>query len=199
MSTSSQNLTAGLSRAMEAAAERELGPREIERLVMEMFDATRNPLLRYVSSLGMPVCEGEEIIQEAFLALFRHLQLGRPRENLRAWIFRVTHNLALKQRHMNRRLLLKHGPEPVVLDQQRDPSPSPEEQVFGKQRQQYLRAALAAMPERDQRCLRLRAEGLRYREIARVLGISLGAVSISLTRSLARLGRADGRCNGERQ
>jgi RNA polymerase sigma-70 factor (ECF subfamily) len=39
--------------------------------------------------------------------------------------------------------------------------------------------------------LHLRAEGLRYREIAGVLGISLGAVSLSLQRSFARLIRAD--------
>ena len=56
-----------------------------------------------------------------------------------------------------------------------------------------LRAVLRALPEPDQHCLRLRAEGLRYREIAEVLGMSLGAVSISLTRSLARLERADRR------
>jgi RNA polymerase sigma-70 factor (ECF subfamily) len=37
----------------------------------------------------------------------------------------------------------------------------------------------------------LRAEGLRYREIAQVLDMSLGAVSISLARSLARFERAD--------
>ena len=51
----------------------------------------------------------------------------------------------------------------------------------------------ARFPNHDQHCLRLRAEGLRYREIAEVLGMSLGAVSISLTRSLARLERADRR------
>jgi RNA polymerase sigma-70 factor (ECF subfamily) len=56
-----------------------------------------------------------------------------------------------------------------------------------------LLAVVHALPELDQGCLRLRAEGLRYREIASVLGMSLGAVSISLTRSLARLIRADGR------
>jgi RNA polymerase sigma-70 factor (ECF subfamily) len=39
--------------------------------------------------------------------------------------------------------------------------------------------------------LHLRAEGLRYREIAEILEMSLGAVSISLSRSLARLERAD--------
>ena len=48
------------------------------------------------------------------------------------------------------------------------------------------------LPERDRRCLQLRAEGLKYREIARILGISLGAVSISLSRSLARMTSAAG-------
>jgi RNA polymerase sigma-70 factor (ECF subfamily) len=61
------------------------------------------------------------------------------------------------------------------------------------QRRQRLLAVVQALPANDQQCLRLRAEGLRYREIATVLGMSLGAVSISLTRSLARLARADGR------
>jgi RNA polymerase sigma-70 factor (ECF subfamily) len=46
-------------------------------------------LLRYVISFGWPVEDGEDIVQEVFLALFRHLQLGRSRRNLRAWTFRV--------------------------------------------------------------------------------------------------------------
>jgi len=34
---------------------------------------------------------------------------------------------------------------------------------------------------------------LKYREIAKVLGISLGGVALALARSLSRLGSADGR------
>jgi len=45
------------------------------------------------------------------------------------------------------------------------------------------------LPEEDRRCLVLRAEGLRYREIASVLEISLGSVALSLERSLTRLAR----------
>jgi RNA polymerase sigma-70 factor (ECF subfamily) len=56
---------------------------------------------------------------------------------------------------------------------------------------EQLQAVLRALPEQDRCCLHLRAEGLRYREIASVLGISLGSVSIALARSLARMGRAD--------
>jgi RNA polymerase sigma-70 factor (ECF subfamily) len=39
----------------------------------------------------------------------------------------------------------------------------------------------------------LRAEGLKYREIAALVGISLGSVANSVSRSLARLARAAGR------
>ena len=76
------------------------------------------------------------------------------------------------------------------MEKQIDLAPNPEEQLAAVQRHDHLRAVLQALPEREQR-LHLRAEGLRYREIADVLGMSLGAVSISLTRSLARLERAD--------
>lgn len=55
-----------------------------------------------------------------------------------------------------------------------------------------LQAVYEALPEQDRRCLYLRAEGFKYRQIAEVLGISLGGVSLSLSRSLARILRATG-------
>ncbi|MGD0964401.1 MAG: sigma-70 family RNA polymerase sigma factor [Candidatus Acidiferrales bacterium] len=167
-------------------------PSEIECEVMRLFEQYRNPLLRYVLSLGIPMHDSEEVTQEVFLSLFRHLQLGRSRRNLRGWLFRVAHNLALKQRYANQRSPATTASSDWTLaERQSDPSPNPEEQVSFTQKRNRLLAVLEALPEEDQCCLRLRAEGLRYREIAALLGISLGAVSISLTRSLARLMRAD--------
>ena len=165
----------------------------VEEEVMELFDEFRNPLLRYSLSLGVSIHDAEEVIQEVFLALFRHLCLDRSRKNLRGWLFRVTHNLALKQRIANQTSLQRTAGDASLAEQHADPAPGPEEQLSAAQRHDRLQAVVRALPENDQRCLRLRAEGLRYREIATVLGMSLGAVSISLTRSLARLARADGR------
>lgn len=190
MSTSGHDLTIQLPGAVAAGGKQSLRPLEIERLVIEMFDESRSGLLRYVASLGVSLCDGEEIIQEVFLALFRHLQLGRPRDNLRGWIFRVAHNLALKQCLANQKLKLRREPDDRVFEQ-RDPGPTPEERAAGNQRLQRLRAVVEAMPERERRCLYLRAEGLRYREIARAAGMSLGAVSIALTRAFSRLRRAE--------
>jgi RNA polymerase sigma-70 factor (ECF subfamily) len=168
-------------------------PLEIERDVMELFEQIRNPLLRYAYSFGIPMHDAEEVVQEAFLSLFRHLQLGKSRKNLRGWLFRVVHNLTLKHRHANERLCEITADDGATLERKHDDAPNPEQQFTFGQRQTRLLAVVASLSEADRSCLSLRAEGLRYREIASVLGISVGSVSISLKRSLARLMRAEGR------
>lgn len=165
-------------------------PFQPENEVIGLFDEFRVRLLRYALSFGLSVHDGEEIIQEVFLSLYRHLQLGRSRRNLRGWLFRVVHNLALKHLLAANKMRKALQTDVILLEKQLDPAPNPEEQLAATQRHNRLRAVLRALPERDQCCLNLRAEGLRYREIADVLGMSLGAVSISLTRSLVRLERA---------
>ena len=164
---------------------------EIE--VVELFEELRDRLLRYLLALGLSVHDGEEIIQESFLLLFQHLQRGKSRQNLRGWIFRVGRNLALKQRAANQVHLRRIVEFDETLPKQSaDRTPNPEEQLWSRQRQRRLLAVVNALPEQDQSCLCMRAEGLRYREIAEALGISLGSVAASLARSLEKLSRADG-------
>ena len=160
-----------------------------EEQVVALFDQFRDRLLRYLLCFGLTIPDGEEVIQEVFLSLFQHLQRGKPDDKLRGWLFRVAHNLALKRRGQSRRSL-ETPAEAGDSDFAIDPCPNPEEQVADNQTQKRLLAVFQALPENDRRCLALRAEGLRYREIAQILNMSLGAVSISLTRSLARMARS---------
>ncbi len=179
----------GLPFGASAASQR--SPSAAEQEIIQLFDQLRDRLLRYTLSFGLPTEDGEEIIQEVFLSLFQHVQRRKPRHNLRGWVFRVAHNLALKRRMANQKDLRSAGDSNSALAAQFE-SANPEEQAIHFQRQQRLLAVLRALPEQDQYCLHLRAEGLVYREIAEVLRISPAAVSVSLGRSLARLSRADG-------
>jgi RNA polymerase sigma-70 factor, ECF subfamily len=187
------SLALPLTEAAEAAGSPK--PSRLEEEIVSLFDQMQDRLLRYLLSLGLTAPDGEEVVQEVFLALFQHLRRGKPRHNLRAWLFQVAHNLALKQRNAMRRIQLKvAGPDEATAEKFLvDRSPNPEDQVVSHQRQGRLLGVLRALPEQDRRCLTLRAEGLNYREIAQVLGISLGSVSLSLGRSLARFTRADER------
>ena len=179
-----------VSRTREVIGEPQIaeatGATALEEEVTELFDQYRAPLLRYLYSFGLPMQDGEEIVQEVFLALFRHLHRGKPRTNLQGWIFRVAHNLGLRRCQARLREFADDSVQP-------DPEPNPEEQAATSQRHKHLLAVVEALPELDRRCLYLRAEGLRYREIKEVLGMSLGAVSLSLERSLERLNRVNAR------
>jgi RNA polymerase sigma-70 factor, ECF subfamily len=158
--------------------------------VTVLFDLFRNPLLRYLLwSFGLALPDGEEVLQEVFLSLFQQLERGRPPGNIQGWLFRAAHNLALKRRYRacrNSATLEDADVEELAVD----PAPNPEDQLVNTQTQQLVLAVVEALPEQDRRCLLLRAEGLRYREIAGILDMSLGAVSISLARSLARIARS---------
>src|SRR5271154_1515527 len=125
-----RNFAAELSFPIPALAAVSAQQSEVECAVITLFDQYRNPLLRYVLSFGMSVHDAEEVTQEVFLSLFRHLQLRKSRRNLRGWIFCVAHNLALKHRYASRRSRDMTSSDWTIVERQFDPSPSPEEQVL---------------------------------------------------------------------
>jgi len=164
----------------------------LEEEVTALFDDLRSPLHRYLASFGLTIQDREEVIQEVFLSLFLHLRSGKPRTNLRGWIFRVAHNLGLKCRDRNQRTLkIVSSADPLSIESHMDEAPDPEQHTSSIQHRERLLAIVKVLPEQDRQALFLRAEGLRYREIAQVLGISLGGVALSITRALARLRHAE--------
>lgn len=178
----------GLDEAVAPVAATETA--EANEAVLRLFAVHRDGVHRYVRALGIADRDAEDVVQDVFLALFHHVARGRPRTNLRGWIFRVGHNLAL--RHLKREARRRRVGADLVSGWTAA-APSPEDRYASRQRQVRLAAAMNALPARERRCLQLRAEGLRYREIARVLGLSLGTVANTLARALARLRRADER------
>ena len=178
-----------LARPAESAETAEAA--EAHEAVLRLFELHRDGVQRYVRALGIADRDGEDLVQDVFLALFHHVARGRPRTNLRGWIFRVAHNLAL--RHLTREARRRRVRADLASGWAVAAGPTPEDSYASRQREARLAVALTALPARERRCLQLRAEGLRYREIARVLGLSLGTVANTLARALARLRRADGR------
>lgn len=162
----------------------------LEGEVVGLFNELRVPLLRFLSGFPLSSHDSEDVVQEAFLALFQYLRRGESHPNVRGWVFRTAHNLALKKRHRFRKDLQHAAPladeDPAIVDA----APNPEDRLAFHQTQQRLRSMVRALPEQNRWCLYLRAEGLRYREIAAILDISLGSVSCYLERSLAQIARA---------
>src|SRR5262249_28589215 len=133
-----------------------------EQEVMRLFDACAPALLRYVASFGLQRDEAEDVVQDVFLSLFHHLQRGRSRHHLKGWLFRVAHNLALRQRRNARRRQANRSWDEDAIALHPDPAPNPESRLAAHERHRRLTSVFHALPERDRQCLSLRAEGFRY-------------------------------------
>jgi RNA polymerase sigma-70 factor (ECF subfamily) len=156
--------------------------------ITTQYDLLREPVFRYLVTIGVGAGEAEDILQEAFLRAYQHLA-RRPglSHNVRAWIFRVAHNLAING--MKRKAKLSYGLELSHLDSlaRGNFAPSAEETLLEQEAVEQTRAAMAKLTPHEQQCLQLRAEGLRYREIAEIVGTGISAVAEAVARGCRKL------------
>jgi RNA polymerase sigma-70 factor (ECF subfamily) len=80
-------------------------------------------------------------------------------------------------------------PHPVLRDRV-DPAPNPEQKIILEERMRKFEDAFALLTPKQRHCVLLRAEGLRYREIALVLRVSVQRVGelMQLAISLLEVG-----------
>jgi len=150
------------------------------RRTADLFDELHAGLLRYLSSLVRNSAEAEDLLQEAFLRLFRELHSGADIRDPRAWLFSVGHRLALDS-------FRQREPEAAAAAEISDLRPDPETAVLVSERDRWLANAVSALSPQQRQCLSLRAEGLRYREIASLLGVQISTVRTMIVRAVTRL------------
>ena len=160
------------------------------REATKLYRELRKPLLRYLVCLGLTPDEAQDVVQDAFVSLQRHLAAGGSQENMRSWLFRVAHNGARnRQKSYERRrgAPLDDAVESAMVDHA-----TPERVVLEKEKFRSLRRAPKLLSDSERECLLLRAGGLRYREIGDVLGMATSSVGEAVERAIKKLAE---KCN----
>lgn len=121
--------------------------------------------------------EAEDVVQEAFIRLWKHAPSYRPEARLSTYLHRIVHNLCLD------RLRAERPADPEALDGLvSDQRPSRE--IVRQERAAQVQEAVAALPERQRAALSLvHFEGLSNVEAADVMNLSVEAVESLLSRA----------------
>jgi len=159
----------------------------LEETLVELYSTLRPPLVGYAYQFVGSAGDGEDLVQVAFLKLFDQLKRKTEIQNVRSWLYRVVHNLAVD--HIRR----KGVDDDVVTDwwssHPEETNQTAEDVLIA---QEQIARSLGVLNDRERYCLTLRAEGLSYQEIGDVLGISPKSVSVYLCRGLKKFeGRND--------
>jgi len=148
--------------------------------VAALFAAEESGLLRFAIGLVARRMVAEELVQETFL---RFHQVSEEVENPRGWLFRCLRNLALNH--------LRDRPREDALDENNTPpheATLPAESLGRGEAVGLVRLLLAELPPEDRDLIQLKYhENLKYDEISRRTGLSVGNVGYRLHHLLKRL------------
>jgi RNA polymerase sigma-70 factor (ECF subfamily) len=151
----------------------------------ELFERYAPAILRFADRLLSDHAVAEEVTQEVFLKLISRAHQYDGRAGVSSWLFAIAANACRDRRRRDRRA-------PVIpLDGIVEPSARGdgiERGLIDRERRDAVRRALSSLSEEQREALVLaRYHGMPYVEIARVLGISVGAVKTRIFRAVETL------------
>lgn len=149
---------------------------------------TYQPLVHSLACRLVGQDEAEDITQEVFLRAFKALHTFRGDSQLSTWIYRIAVNLCRdRARYSKRRPVAFSLDEPLLSEEGEvgrqipDQAPSVDEHVQTRELSEQVELALSQLPSFHRSVLVLHdMQGLRYEEVAQVLGCSLGTVKSRL-------------------
>ena len=164
----------------------------------ELYAAFQPKILRYLTRM-VGENEAEDLTQEVFIKIGPALERFRGEASLSTWIYRIATNTALDRlrsqsfQRATLNSLDQQNPtcEPETDDKNAwtgEKTPPVEHQIFRKEMNDCVQSFIEKLPGDYRTVLILNEfEGLRNKEIAEILGISLSTVKIRLHRARKKL------------
>ena len=154
--------------------------------LVKIYDLYSDALFNYAYKHIGDTQAAEELVSETFFRFLGALERGGgPKEHLKAYLYRITHNLITDR-------FRRKPPPSLELDEERlpDDKPGPASVFVSRQDQEQVRGALRLITAEQRQVIVLKfLEGWSGGEIAQVMEKSLGAVKALQHRGLAALQR----------
>jgi len=130
--------------------------------------------------------DAEDVSQVAFIKVFRSIKTFKKGANLNSWLYRIVVNAAID--HLRKRSFFPSSLPGGIDVEQAGPAEDPARRAEAILLREKIDRALEAVSEREKAAFLLRHDhGLDLKEIAEVLGVSLGAVKSYLFRSVRKI------------
>ncbi len=156
-------------------------PLQIGCELAALYQEFAGELLRYASSVARDEETGRDAVQEVFLRYFIERRFGRIIDHPRGWLYQATRNYLFSR---SKTAAAQRESISDTLDSIPDEQPGPE-RLLGQS--ELAREVAASLTPRELDCLRLRAEGYAYSEIAGLMNVRSGTVGTMLGRVSRKL------------
>ncbi len=161
-----------------------------EILVQRHQASVLNLIYRFVGNKT----QANDLAQEVFIRVWQAAKTYEPKAKFTTWIYRITANLCLNELKASRGkkiLQFRHfgeNDEGSTEENLVDETPSAEDLLLAKERNDQISEALQNLPHNQRMALILRRyDNLPYDAIAKIIGCSVSAVESLLVRAKRNL------------
>jgi RNA polymerase sigma-70 factor, ECF subfamily len=189
----------GQARALIESMPNELGTEAVSPLSFdEAFTLHHRAVFRTARAVVRDSALAEDVTQEVFLRLYRNLDATPGDDLLRAWLLRVTLNVARNTVRGNTRSMIRDNEYHKSGVDTGGYVEAPEEDYERRAAIEEARRALDKIKEPMRSCLLLKQQGLSYREIATTLSLKETNVGSLVARGRKEFARVYGKIGGKR-
>jgi RNA polymerase sigma-70 factor, ECF subfamily len=157
----------------------------------ELYNRYRDRLVHFIARKTGDRDRAEDLVQEAFVRVTRHLHRFDQSKKFSTWIYTICSNLSKNE-------LRNRSRSPLVLFQKltthwesdhrplqfEDSAMKPDRMFRNRYLEEIVEKTVSELPEHHQLVFRLRElEGKSYEEIAAITGVNLGTVKSRLHRA----------------
>lgn len=155
-----------------------------------LFERHHRALYRFLVGMTRNRETAEDLVQDVFFRMLRHRVSFDGKHGFLPWMYRIARNACTDYLRTRRGVivgideLMERGSEPA------SPGPDPERSASQAQDSNLLRNALLQLPEDKRELLMLsRFQGLKYEEVAQVVGCEVATVKVRIYRAVRALER----------
>lgn len=166
--------------ALTSGPKRKVSGSRMPLALEQLYDDFDAGLRRFVSGRVSDPLVVDDLLQEVYLRIHQHLHSLQDATRLKSWVYQITRNTLID--YYRRRRDVEPLPDTLAAEADTDDNTAARE-LAGS-----LRGLLACLPASDQEALRLTEfEGLRQRELAARLGLSLSGAKSRVQRAREKL------------
>ncbi len=148
---------------------------EFKALFDEYFQSIRSFVYYKVGNMGL----AEDLTQDAFIKLWEN-RAGVKKETVKSYLYTIANNITINQLKRNQ-LRYKFENQIVVFSEKENP----EFKLMEKEYEDKLNKVIAEIPEGSREVFLMnRIEGLKYREIAERLNLSVKAIEKRMSKAI---------------
>lgn len=158
--------------------------KEVETTFITAIEQNREKLYRICSIYSENNEEAKDLFQEVLLQIWRSMNSFKGNSTIGTWMYRVALNVCLRFKSKN----TKNESRFIRLDSISISKIKSEEYDEEKsEKLRLLRACVKKLKEGDKAIVALYLEGLAYREISSILGLSENHIAVKVKRIKSKL------------